>query len=239
MIVIPALDLRDGKCVRMEQGDTSKQTIYDDDPVERARTFVAAGAQRLHVIDLDAALGSGNNHEAIASICQAVSVPVQVGGGIRSLTQAQARIAAGAANVILGTLLVEDERTARYIALNLGDRVIAGIDARGSEVAIHGWQERTPMNRDALIKRVAGWGITRLIFTEIGRDGMGKGFDVDALREVAQAAPVRITASGGAATLDDVRALKMQAPANVDSCIVGSALYKGTLDLKATIEAVA
>lgn len=239
MIVIPALDLRDGKCVRMEQGDTSKQTTYDEDPVERARAFVAAGARRLHVIDLDAALGSGQNQEAIARICRAVSVPVQVGGGVRSLTQAQARLAAGAANVILGTLLVEDERTARNIVLNLGDRAIAGIDARGSEVAVHGWQERTPVNRDALIKRVAGWGVARIIFTEIGRDGMGKGFAIETLHEVANVADVKITASGGAATVDDVRALKAQAPSNVDSCIVGSALYKGTLDLGAAIAAVA
>jgi phosphoribosylformimino-5-aminoimidazole carboxamide ribotide isomerase len=193
----------------------------------------------LHVIDLDAALGSGNNNEAIARICEAVNVPVQVGGGIRSLTQAEARIGAGAAYVILGTLLVEDERTARNIVLKLGDRIIGGIDARGREVAVHGWQRGAAVDRDALIRRVVGWGITRIISTEIGRDGMGKGFDIAALSEVAQVADVKITASGGAATLDDIRALKAQAPSNVDSCIVGSALYKGTIDLAAAVEAAA
>lgn len=239
MIVIPAIDLRGGKCVRMEQGDPTKQTIYAEDPVEQAKKFVAVGAQRLHVIDLDGAFGSGENQAAVGRICKAADVPVQTGGGIRSLMQAQARLDAGASWVIVGSILVEDERTARNIALNLGDKLIAGIDARGSQVAVHGWQERTPIDRDALVKRVASWGIRRVVFTEIGRDGMGKGYDIAALNQVAAAAPaVTVTASGGASTLDDLLALKAGVPASVDSCIVGSALYKGTLDLAEAIGAI-
>jgi len=238
VIVIPAIDLRHGKCVRMHQGDPTKETRYDVDPVERAKAFVAAGARRLHVIDLDGAFGSGENQSAIEAICKAVDVPVQSGGGIRNLDHARARIAAGASEVIIGTLLVEDERVARNIIGALGTQVIAGIDARGTQVATRGWQERTPVDRDALVKRVAAWGIQRVIHTEIGRDGTGEGYDVAALTAVANDAGIRVTASGGARTVDDLRALKAQAPAAVDQAIVGRALYEGTLDLAEAIAAV-
>jgi len=238
MMVIPAIDLQAGRCVRMERGELATATVYDEDPVERAKAFVRAGAQRLHVIDLDGAFGSGENTQAIARICKAVDVPVQTGGGIRTLDHAKARLDAGAAAVIIGTILVERERIARNIIGALGDRVIAGIDARGSFVATRGWSERTPVDRDSLVKRVALWGVTRVIFTEIARDGMGEGYDIDALRAVAAAADVKITASGGARSLADLQLLAAQAPAAVDACIVGSALYKGTMDLAEAIATV-
>jgi phosphoribosylformimino-5-aminoimidazole carboxamide ribotide isomerase len=237
MIVIPVLDLRGGKCVRMEQGDLSTSTVYADDPVAQAREFVAAGAQRLHVIDLDAAFGVGDNLDVVRAICRAVDVPVQAGGGIRTSDHAQKRIDAGATEIILGTMLVEDERLARAVIGRLGERVIAGIDARGTHVATHGWQESAPVDRDALVRRVAMWGVKRVIFTEIRRDGMGEGYDIEALTAVASAADVRITASGGARTIDDIKQLKAQAPSAVDSCIVGSAIYKGTINLGEAISA--
>lgn len=239
MLVIPAIDLRGGRCVRMQQGDPTTESTYDGDPVERAKAFVDAGAQRLHVIDLDGAFGSGENLAAVAAICGAVDVPVQTGGGLRNVTQAEAAFAAGAAEIILGTLLVEDERVARNIVGRFAGKVIAGVDARGNQVAIHGWQERTPVDRDALVRRIAQWGIGRVIFTEIRRDGMGEGYDIDALNAVASAADVSVTASGGARNIDDLQTLKGSVPARVDSCIVGSALYKGTIDLKEAIAAVA
>lgn len=239
MQVIPAIDLRGGKCVRMERGDPSTTSTYDGDPVERAKAFVGAGATRLHVIDLDGAFGSGENLAAVERICGAVAVPVQTGGGLRAVRHAEAAFAAGAAEIILGTLLVEDERLARHIISRFPGKVIAGIDARGSQVATHGWQERTPVDRDALVRRVAQWGIARIIFTEIRRDGMGEGYDIDALNAVANAAEVTITASGGARNIDDLKMLKRSVPLTVDSCIVGSALYKGTLELEEAIAAVA
>lgn len=239
MTVIPAIDLRGGKCVRMQQGDPTSEKSYDGDPVEHAKAFVAAGARQLHLIDLDGAFGSGENHAAIARICRAVDVPVQTGGGIRTLEHAKARIAAGASYVILGTLLVEEERIARSIVAALGERVFAGIDARGNRVAVRGWQEGAGVDRDALVKRVALWGVGRVIFTEIGRDGMGRGYDLDALRAVASAADVKVTASGGARTADDIRRLKEAALPGVDACIVGRALYEGTLDLPEAIAAAA
>lgn len=239
MLVVPAIDLRDGKCVRMRQGDPTTEVEYDGDPVERAKAFVDAGARRLHVIDLDAAFGSGENLAAVERICAAAGVPVQFGGGLRAVKHAEDAFAAGAAEIILGTLLVEDERVARHIVSRFPGRVIAGIDARGSQVATHGWQERTPVDRDALVRRVAQWGVARVIFTEIRRDGMGEGYDLEALRAVAGAAEVKVTASGGARNLDDLRELVAAVPASVDSCVVGSALYNGTLDLREAIAAVA
>ncbi|HET6274809.1 MAG TPA: 1-(5-phosphoribosyl)-5-[(5-phosphoribosylamino)methylideneamino]imidazole-4-carboxamide isomerase [Candidatus Cybelea sp.] len=239
MLVVPAIDLRGGKCVRMKQGDPTTEVEYDDDPVERAQAFVGAGARRLHVIDLDGAFGSGENLAAVARICEAVGVPVQMGGGLRTVRHAEDVFAAGASEIIIGTLLVEDERLARHIISRFPGNVIAGIDARGTQVAIHGWQERTPVDRDALVRRVAQWGVSRIIFTEIRRDGMGEGYDIEALNDVANAAEVRVTASGGARNVDDLRELKTSVPMTVDSCIVGSALYNGTIELKEAIAAVA
>ena len=238
MIVIPALDIRGGKCIGMERGDLKTSTVYSDDPVAQARVFVDAGAQKLQVIDIDAAFGHGDNLNTIREICGAVSVPVQVGGGIRNADQARMRIDVGASEIILGTILVEEERVARNIIAKYGDRVVAAIDARGAHVATHGWLESTPVDRDALVKRVAQWGIKRVIFTEIRRDGMGEGYDIDALRAVAEAADVKITASGGARTLDDIKTLVREAPPAVDSCIVGSAIYKGTINLAEAFAAV-
>lgn len=239
MLVVPAIDLRDGKCVRMKQGDPTTEVAYGDDPVERAKVFVDAGARRLHVIDLDAAFGSGENLAAVARICEAVDVPVQAGGGVRAVKHAEDAFAAGVAEIILGTLLVEDERLARHIISQFAGKVIAGIDARGTQVATHGWQERTPVDRDALVRRVAQWGVSRIIFTEIRRDGMGEGYDIDALTAVANAAEVKVTASGGARNIDDLHELKRSVPVTVDSCIVGSALYNGTMELADAIAAVA
>jgi phosphoribosylformimino-5-aminoimidazole carboxamide ribotide isomerase len=238
MIVIPAIDLRGGKCVRMERGDPTTSTTYDGDPEERAKAFADAGAQRLHVIDLDGAFGSGENLSAVERICNAVTIPVQTGGGLRVLKHAESAFSAGASEIIIGTLLVEDERMARHIISRFPEKVIAGIDARGNEVATHGWQERTPVNRDALVKRVAQWGVTRIIFTEIRRDGIGEGYDIEALNAVANAAEVMVTASGGARNIEDLQTLKREVPLTVDSCIVGSALYKGTLNLADAIAAV-
>ena len=238
MIVIPALDIRGGKIIRMERGDLKTAVVYSDDPVAQAKRFVDAGAQRLHVIDLDAAFGHGDNMDVVRNICAAVSVPVQVGGGIRNADQARATIDAGAANIILGTILVEEERIARNVIGKYGEQVIASIDARGTHVATRGWLESTPVDRDALVKRVAQWGAKRVIFTEIRRDGMGEGYDIDALRAVAAAADVKITANGGARTIEDIKTLVRESPPAVDSCIVGSAIYKGTIDLAEAFEAV-
>lgn len=239
MTIVPAIDLRGGRCVRLLYGDPARETRYDGDPVERARAFVAAGATRLHVVDLDGAFGTGENVAALRAICASVDVPVQTGGGIRSMNDARARFDAGAAFVVLGTLLVELPVAARECVATYGTRVIAGVDARGSTVAIRGWQQAAPLARDAFVRELAAWGIGRIVFTEIGRDGAGTGYDVAALAAVAGLAPLRITASGGAKTLADLHALAAATPENVDSAIVGRALYEGTLDLRSALAAFA
>jgi phosphoribosylformimino-5-aminoimidazole carboxamide ribotide isomerase len=231
LLLLPAIDLRGGTCVRLERGDPARETAYDDDPVARARAFVAAGARALHVVDLDGAFGAGENQAALRAICAAVDVPVQTGGGVRTMSDVQERVNAGAAAVVLGTVLIEDPAAARAIVAAFGERIVAGIDARGDRVATRGWQTDAGVLRDDLVRDVAAWGIGRIVYTEIARDGMGSGYDVAALAHVAGLAPVRITASGGAKTLADLEALCAGTPANVDAAIIGRALYEGTLDL--------
>ncbi len=239
MIVVPAIDLRGGRCVRLLHGDPEKESRYDLDPAARAVAFANAGARRLHVIDLDGAFGTGENLAALRAICSAVDIPVQTGGGIRTLADVHARIDAGASFVVLGTILVDAPDRARAIFETYGDRIIAGVDARGNKVAIRGWQESALIDRDTFLHDLAAIGFKRAIFTEIARDGAGTGFDLEALAHVAQLTSMKITASGGAKTIDDLKALVAHTPANVDSAIVGRALYEGTLDLAEAISAVA
>ena len=238
LLLLPAIDLRGGKCVRLERGDPSRETQYDDDPVARAKAFVAAGARALHVVELDGAFGSGENARALQAICAAVDVQVQTGGGVRTLADVRARIDAGAAAVVLGTILIEDPETARAIVAAFGERIVAGIDARGDRVATRGWQKDAGVLRDDLVRDVAAWGVRRSVYTEIARDGMGSGYDVGALAHVAGLAPVHITASGGAKTLADLIALRDGTPPNVDAAIIGRALYEGTLDLAEALNAL-
>lgn len=235
MTIYPAIDLRGGHAVRLERGDPARETRYDADPVGRARAFVAQGARALHVVDLDGAFGTGENHAALRAICAAVDVPVQTGGGIRSAADVAARFDAGAQAVVIGTLLVEQPDAARALVQQWGERVVAGIDARGDVVATRGWVAGGAISRDDLVRSVAAWGVRRVVYTEIARDGMGLGYDVAALAHVASLAPLSITASGGARTIADLLALRAGTPANVDAAIVGRALYEGTLDLGAAL----
>lgn len=239
LLLFPAIDLRGGKCVRLERGDPSREKQYDDDPVARAKSFVAAGARALHVVDLDGAFGSGENQVALRAICTGVDVPVQTGGGVRVREDVQARIDAGASRIVLGTVLIEDPESARAIVSAFGDRIVAGIDARGDRVATRGWQNDAGVSRDDLVRDVAAWGVGRIVYTEIARDGMGSGYDVAALAHVAALSPARITASGGAKTLADLEAVRNGTPANVDAAIIGRALYEGTIDLHEALRAFA
>jgi phosphoribosylformimino-5-aminoimidazole carboxamide ribotide isomerase len=236
--LLPAIDLRGGKCVRLERGDPALEKAYDDDPVARARAFVAAGARGLHVVDLDGALGSGENQSALTAICRAVDVPVQTGGGVRTLDDARTRLEGGAAAVVIGTVLVDDVEAARIIVSTFGDRIVAGIDARGDRVATRGWQHDAGVSRDDLVRTVAGWGVGRIVYTEIGRDGMGSGYDIGALAHVATLCALNITASGGAKTIADLIDVRDLLPHTVDAAIIGRALYEGTLDLEEALATV-
>lgn len=238
LTIVPAIDLRGGRCVRLERGDPTKERAYDDDPVARAKSFVADGATELHVVDLDGAFGTGENLAALRAICAAAGVPVQTGGGIRTADDVRVRLDAGAARVVVGTLLVESPAIARELAREFGSRIVAGIDARGDRVATRGWLADGGASRDDLVRDVADWGIERIVYTEIARDGMGTGYDVSALAHVAALAPIHITASGGAKTLADLIALRDGTPSGVDAAIVGRALYEATLDLPQAISAL-
>jgi len=235
VIIVPALDLRGGSTVRLERGDPARERRYDGDPVDRARRFVTDGAKRLHVVDLDGAFGTGENLAALRAICGAVDVPVQTGGGIRTREDIAARLDAGASDVILGTIVVEAPDDARRLIDEFDGRIIAGVDARGSRVATRGWLDDGGRDRDELIAELERWGIHRLIYTEISRDGTGAGYDVDAIAAVARETRMRVTASGGAQTIDDLHALRAASPANLEAAIVGRALYDGTIDLRDAI----
>ena len=221
--------------MRLERGDPRRETRYDADPVARARAFVAEGAEALHVVDLDGALGTGENAAALRAICAAVDVPVQTGGGVRSDADVAARLNAGAHAVVVGTLLVEHPDDAQRLVQRYGERIVAGIDARGDRVATRGWQSDGATSRDELVRTVASWGVRRIVYTEIARDGMGTGFDLEALAHVATLAPLHVTASGGASTLDDLLALRDRTPPNVNAAIVGRALYEGTVALGSAV----
>jgi phosphoribosylformimino-5-aminoimidazole carboxamide ribotide isomerase len=238
MIVIPAIDLRSGRCVRLRQGDPTQETEYDADPVARAKQFVADGATRLHVVDLDGAFGAGENLEALQAICAAVDVFVQTGGGIRNGADVKKRLALGASAVTIGTLVVEDPTQTREIIDEYGEKVIGSVDARGNRVAVRGWLQEVERSRDELVATLALWGVQRIVYTEIGRDGTGQGFDVAALRHVASLTPMRVIASGGSRSLQDLVELREHMPQNVDGVIVGRALYEGTIDLREAVGAL-
>lgn len=235
LTLVPAIDLRAGRCVRLLYGDPSRETRYDGDPLERARDFERAGASRIHVVDLDGAFGTGENLAALRAICAGVSIAVQTGGGIRSAADVALRLRAGASFVVLGTLLVEAPEIARAIVATHGDAVIAGVDARGAQVAVGGWLRAANVDRDAFVRELSAWGIARIVYTEIARDGAGTGYDCAALAHVAGLSPAHVTASGGAKTLDDLRTLVRETPPHVDHAIVGRAIYDGTIDVREAI----
>lgn len=234
--VIPAIDLKGGRCVRLRQGRMDEATVYGDDPAAWARKFEAAGAQWIHVVDLDGAFaGEPRNRDAVTAIVRAVKAKVEVGGGIRDLERIRAYLDAGAARVILGSAAVRDPELVAKAAAAFPGRVAVGIDAVRGKVAVQGWAEVTDVDASELARRMGAQGASAIIYTDIDRDGMQSGVNLDATRDVARAAAVPVFASGGVATLDDVRALLPLAADGVAGVITGRAVYEGTLDLAAAI----
>ena len=237
--VFPAIDLRAGRCVRLYQGDYGRETVYGDDPVAQARAFLAEGASVLHVVDLDAArTGEPVNRPVIAAICGACSVPVQVGGGVRTREAAEALFEVGVARVVIGTAALDHpELVAELVAA--GRSVAVGIDARGDEVASHGWTERTGRTTSEVARQFAELGVDALVVTEIGRDGTLEGPDLDGLARLLGLTGTAIVASGGVGSLEDLSALASLETAGrrLDGVIVGRALYEGVFGLAAAIAA--
>jgi phosphoribosylformimino-5-aminoimidazole carboxamide ribotide isomerase len=232
MKLFPAIDLRDGRCVRLYQGDYDRETRYGDDPAAQARAFAEAGAEWLHVVDLDAArTGDPKNRDVIASICSAVDVPVQCGGGVRDEAAAAALAAAGVARVVIGTAAIKRPELVERVAAD--QSVAVGLDARGRQLAAHGWEESTDVDLLDAARRFAAVGVDAFVVTEIAVDGTLAGPAIEQLRDVVGATPVEVVASGGVGTLADLDAL---AQLEVDGrrlggAIIGRALYEGAFTL--------
>lgn len=239
MIVFPAIDLLGGRAVRLAQGDYERVTVYAEDPVAQAREFAAAGAEWLHIVDLDGARdGVPGNIEVVARIAAEVGLPIQTGGGIRTL-EVLARLAdAGVTRMVLGTKLATDPGFVRTAVARFGaESIVAGIDARDGLVAVEGWREGTATPAADLVAELRGLGIRHLVYTDISRDGMRTGIDVDAYETIADAAGFPVIASGGISTLDDFHELAALGPDVVEGAITGRALYEGAFRLKHAIRA--
>jgi phosphoribosylanthranilate isomerase len=231
----PAVDIQDGRAVRLVQGREDSTTVYDADPVAAARRFADAGAQWLHVVDLDAAFtGVPRNRHLIADIVEATGVPVQASGGVRSMADLDASVGYGASRVVIGTTALEEPAFVAAAVAAHGERVAVGLDAEGTTLKARGWTAESGDLFDAL-HRFSMMGVARFVFTDIARDGMLTGPNVARLREVAEATPARVTASGGVASLDDLRVLRTAHP-RVDGAIVGKALYAGRFTLAEALE---
>ncbi|MDP6431109.1 MAG: 1-(5-phosphoribosyl)-5-[(5-phosphoribosylamino)methylideneamino]imidazole-4-carboxamide isomerase [SAR324 cluster bacterium] len=234
MLLIPAIDLRNGFCVRLLQGESDKETVYSNDPAAMAITFEEAGAKRLHLVDLDGAFqGEGANISSIRSILKIVSIPVQIGGGLRTEEDIDRMLALGVSAVIVGTMAVKHPDVLEKLLKKYTDeQIILGIDARNRKVSIEGWKESTEIQDVKFALRWKNSGIKRVVFTDISRDGMLSGPNLAALREMAEHTGLKIVASGGISSMDDLEQLKTLEPNGVDQAISGKAIYEGKIDLK-------
>jgi phosphoribosylformimino-5-aminoimidazole carboxamide ribotide isomerase len=235
----PAIDLRGGKCVRLMQGDYGRETVYGDDPVAQARHFADAGAEWIHVVDLDAArTGDPVNRPVVAAIAAAVDIPVQTGGGVRTIDAAQALFDAGVTRVVIGTAAVENPALAGQLTAR-GHRVAIGLDARNGRIATHGWETETDIEVVEMARRFQDLGVDAVVVTEIARDGTLEGPDVEGLRTMLAGTTLDVIASGGIGSTDHLSglaALRVEGRA-LSGVIVGRAIYEGTVDLEAALTA--
>ena len=243
MILFPAIDLKDGKCVRLKLGDMDAATVFNDDPAAQARSFEQQGFEYLHVVDLNGAFaGESVNGAAVDAILKAVRMPVQLGGGIRSLAQIEDWLSRGVERVILGTIAVRDPTLVRDAAMRHPSRIAVGVDARGGRVAVEGWAETSELSAVELAKRFEGAGVAALIYTDIDRDGVLAGINWDSTLALARAVSIPVIASGGLAGMDDIRRLASPEAQVLEGAITGRALYDGRIDARealALLKAVA
>jgi phosphoribosylformimino-5-aminoimidazole carboxamide ribotide isomerase len=234
MLIIPAIDLKDGNCVRLRQGRMEDDTLFSTDPVAMARHWQTQGARYLHLVDLNGAFaGEPVNREIIREIVSILDIPCQLGGGIRDLETVAAYLELGLDRVILGTVAVENPTLVREAARAFPSRICVGLDARNGLVATRGWASETGIRALDLARDFAGCGVAAIIYTDILRDGMQTGVNLEETRVLAEAIPIPVIASGGIATLDDIRALLPLEKAGVSAAITDRALYAGSLDLRA------
>ena len=240
MIIFPAIDLKNGQCVRLKLGDMSQATVFNDDPAAQARTFETQGFEWLHIVDLDGAFaGKPANAPAVEAILSAIGIPAQLGGGIRDLATIEAWLGRGIRRVILGTVAVRDPALVREAARLWPGRVAVGIDARGGKVAVEGWAETSELDAVDLARRFEDAGIAAIIYTDIDRDGILKGLNLPATSALARAVSIPVIASGGLASLDDIRRLVAPDCAILEGAVCGRALYDGRLDGREALRLIA
>lgn len=236
MILFPAIDLKDGKCVRLLRGDMGQVTVFNEDPAAQAATFAAQGFEWLHLVDLNGAVeGRPVNGDAVAAILDAISIPVQLGGGIRDLATVDFWIERGVRRVILGTAALEDPELVRTACRKHPGRIVVSIDARDGYVAAHGWTQTSQIRALELALRVEEAGVAAIVFTDIDRDGAMGGVNIDATVDLAWALKVPVIASGGVSSMADLKALKEEEKAGIEGVICGRALYDGRIDIAAAL----
>ena len=239
MILFPAIDLKNGEAVRLEQGDMARATVFNRDPAAQAKTFESQGFEWLHLVDLDGAFaGKPVNARAVAAILKAVKIPVQLGGGIRNLATVERWLAEGITRVIIGTAAVRDPDFVKAAAKQFPGKVAVGIDARAGKVAVSGWAEETQLEAVELARLFENGGVAAIVYTDVERDGMMQGLNLDATIALAESVSIPVIASGGLASIDDVRALIAPRAKKLEGAIAGRALYDGRLDAKEALALV-
>jgi phosphoribosylformimino-5-aminoimidazole carboxamide ribotide isomerase len=237
VILFPAIDLKNGEAVRLEQGDMARATVFHRDPAEQARTFAAQGFEYLHIVDLDGAFaGKPMNAAAVERILAAVRIPVQLGGGIRDHATIEGWLGKGVTRVIIGTAAVRDPALVEAAARRFPGRVAVGLDARDGKVAVQGWAESSELAVLDIARRFEDAGVAAIVYTDIARDGMLKGLNIDATIALADTVSIPVIASGGLASLDDIRALLHPRAKKLAGAIAGRALYDGRLDAAAALK---
>jgi phosphoribosylformimino-5-aminoimidazole carboxamide ribotide isomerase len=232
MILFPAIDLKDGQCVRLKLGDMDQATVFNDDPAAQALSFEAQGFEWLHLVDLNGAFaGRPVNKTAVEAILGAVKIPVQLGGGIRNLGQIESWLNQGIRRVILGTVALRDPALVREACRMFPGRIAVGIDARGGRVAVEGWAETSDLAATDLARRFSDAGVSAIIFTDVDRDGILKGLNIESTLELAQAVPIPVIASGGLASMNDINRMLHPDCSILEGAISGRALYDGRIDV--------
>jgi phosphoribosylformimino-5-aminoimidazole carboxamide ribotide isomerase len=237
MLVIPAIDIKDGRCVRLFQGEMDKETVYFESPLDAARHWVGEGATFIHVVDLNGAVEGRPVHtREVAAICKQPGLSVELGGGLRSLEAVEAALNLGVTRVVIGTAAYDNAKFLRSLCKKFSEKIVVGIDARQGKVAVKGWKETTSMDAVALAQRCEQDGASRIIYTDIARDGTREGVNLDETLKIARAVKIPIIASGGVATLEDIRRLLPLEKEGVEGVIVGRALYAGAFALGQAIQ---
>ncbi len=238
MLVIPAIDLKEGRCVRLVQGRMDQETVYGENPVETAKQWVSKGAERLHVVDLDGAVtGKPSHRSLIGEIVRSVPVPVEVGGGIRDPETIEDYLSSGVKWVILGTLAFQNPALVEDVCRRFPGRIILSLDAKRGKVAIQGWKEIVSLDANELVHRFGNVGLSAVIFTDIERDGTGRGMNWEQTKALAQGTSIPVIASGGISRLEEIQRLKEMERFGIAGVIVGRALYTGEIDLEKAIRA--